>query len=374
MQVRNHIPMRTLNSSNLGPIIKQWLWSQRATILGFPLFFSSAASLHLASGLQPITAADRDRLTHLPITAPPALALNLAAIPAYHPLEQPLEQPPEQPARPQAKDIPAAPVPPSAPTPKPQSLSLAAQTTPPNNLPSIPVRIGIARHTSQLQLNTSTSAFIIDAAGQPVAELSANTAVLIEPGTSGLNFGNLQLPPDVWVQPNADGFVAINGRWYRGSVQIIQDQRRLVAVNHLDLETYLYSVVGAEMSASWPIEALKAQAIAARSYALARISSNPASPFYDLGDTPRWQAYPGLRTEANTTRLAVDSTKGLLISHQGAVVESLYASTIHLVRKVHRGYGMSQNGARELAQQQLDYQQILNHFYPGTTLTWLQAS
>jgi stage II sporulation protein D len=370
MQVRNHIPMRTLNSSHLGPTIKQWLWSQRAAILGFPLFFSSAASLNLVPGLQPITAADQDLLTHLPITAPPTLALNLAVIPADHPLEQPHNQP----ARPQVQDIPAAPLTPNAPTPEPQSLSLAAQATPPPNLPSIPVRIGIARHTSQLQLNTSTSAFIMDATGQPVAELSANTAVLIEPGTSGLNFGNLQLPLDVWVKPNADGFVAINGRWYRGSVQIIQDQQRLVAVNHLDLEAYLYSVVGAEMSASWPIEALKAQAIAARSYALARISSNPASPFYDLGDTPRWQAYPGLKTETNTTHLAVDSTKGLLISHQGAVVESLYASTIHLVRKVHRGYGMSQNGARELAQQQFDCQQILNHFYPGTTLTWLQAS
>ncbi|WP_233501678.1 SpoIID/LytB domain-containing protein [Acaryochloris thomasi] len=366
--------MQTLHSRNLGPALKQWLWSHRAIWLGVPLFFSSAASLHLAPLPEPITTVDQELLADLSVTAPPTLAWDLTVTPTdSSPVSSTQALPTDEPTRPQAEVVGHTSAS-SSPPAKPQSLSLSAQLTPPENLPAIPVRIGIARRTSQLQLSTSTSAFVMDAAGQQLAELSANTGVSVQPGSSGLIFGNLQLPDDVWIKTNADGFIAINGRWYRGSVQILQDRQRLVAVNHLDLETYLYSVVGAEMSPSWPMEALKAQAIAARSYALARISSNPASPFYDLGDTPRWQAYPGLKTEANRTHLAVDSTRGLLISHQGAVVESLYASTIHLVRKVHKGYGMSQNGARDLAQRQFDYQQILNHFYPGTTLTWLQAS
>ncbi|MEO0373821.1 MAG: SpoIID/LytB domain-containing protein [Cyanobacteria bacterium P01_A01_bin.17] len=374
MHVRPPVPMWTLHSQNLGPALKQCLWSHRAVWLGVPLFFSSAASLNLASPSQPITTVDQELLTDLPVTAPPALAWDLTVTPTASPSISSIQTlPTEEPAHPQAEVVAHASASHSPPE-KTQSLSLSAQLTPPENLPEIPVRIGIARRTQQLQLSTSTSAFVMDAAGQQLAELSANTAVSVQPGSSGLTFGNLQLPADIWLKADADGFIAINGRWYRGSVQIIQGRQRLVAVNHLDLETYLYSVVGAEMSASWPMEALKAQAIAARSYALARISSNPASPFYDLGDTPRWQAYPGLKTEAKRTHLAVNSTRGLLISHQGAVVESLYASTIHLVRKVHKGYGMSQNGAKDLAQRQFDYQQILNHFYPGTTLTWLQAS
>jgi stage II sporulation protein D len=214
----------------------------------------------------------------------------------------------------------------------------------------------------------------MDAEGNQISALPAQTSTLVTPGGANLNVDNLSFPSEIWIKPSSEGLVAVNGRWYRGSIQIIADQQRLVTVNHLDLESYLYSVVGAEMSSSWPIEALKAQAIAARSYALARLSGNRASPYYDLGDTPRWQAYRGVETEAHRTHQAVNSTQGLLVSYQGAVVETLYASTEHLVRTVHKGYGMSQNSAKDLAQEQLNYQQILNHFYPGTTLAWLQAS
>ena len=373
--------MQTFCSRYSGAAIKQWIWSNRAVFVGLPLCFSSAASLNIAPLPQPAKTVNQDSLTQIPVTPPPSLAWDLTVAPASSSQAMPISA---APATGKGSEIGAnstASKPLSTQTPSPKtpatgspSLSLTPTITPPENLPSIPVRIGLVRRAPKLQLSTSESTFIMDAAGQPIAELSENIAVSIEPGASGLNIGSLQLPPDIWIKPNPDGFVAINGRWYRGSVQILQDRQRLVAVNHLDLETYLYSVVGAEMSPSWPIEALKAQAIAARSYALARISGNPASPHYDLGDTPRWQAYPGIKTEADRTHLAVNNTKGLLISHKGAVVESLYASTLHLVRKVHKGYGMSQNGARDLAQQQLDYQQILNHFYPGTTLTWLQAS
>ncbi len=386
MHERTNILMQMRGSGDLGSAIKRWLWSNRAVFVGLPLFFSSTASLNLTPLPQSITAVDQDLLTQIPVTSPPSPLWDLALTPTSSAQSPLIDLTPAQSeaadgrANPSDKKSsstqpPAAKPPaPKDPTAESSSLSLSAQVTPPENLPSIPVRIGLVRRAPKLQLSTSASTFIMDAAGQQLAELSANTAVSIEPGGAGLSVGNLQLPPDIWIKPNADGFIAINGRWYRGSVQIIQDRQRLVAVNHLDLETYLYSVVGAEMSPSWPMEALKAQAVAARSYALARISGNPASPLYDLGDTPRWQAYPGLKTEADRTHQAVNSTKGLLISHKGAVVESLYASTLYLVRKVHKGYGMSQNGARELAQRQLDYQQILNHFYPGTTLTWLQAS
>ena len=128
-----------------------------------------------------------------------------------------------------------------------------------------------------------------------------------------------------------------------------------------------------EMPASWPIEALKSQAIAARSYALAHVA-RPFNPLYDLGDTPRWQAYKGVETETSTTLSAVEQTAGLVLSHNGGVVESLYAASDQIVRDVHKGFGMSQNGANQLARKQYSFQQILAHFYPGTRLAWLQIS
>ncbi|NCJ05130.1 SpoIID/LytB domain-containing protein [Synechococcales cyanobacterium C] len=244
--------------------------------------------------------------------------------------------------------------------------------TPPAEIPQVPLRVAITTGASTLTLGASTGAVITDAQGYRIGELGTQSAVQAIPAQEGIQIGDWQAPTVLWVQPQGDGLVYVEGRWYRGPVQVIRREQRLLAVNHLDLESYLYSVVGAEMPASWSLEALKAQAIAARSYALVHIA-RPASADYDLGATPRWQAYTGVTTETNTTHEAVNATRGLFLSYQGGVVESLYAASDDIVKEVHRGFGMSQNGAQQLAvQQNFNFQQILGYFYPGTELSWLQ--
>jgi SpoIID/LytB domain protein len=74
---------------------------------------------------------------------------------------------------------------------------------------------------------------------------------------------------------------------------LVASQGRLWAVNYVDMASYLYSVVGSEVSPSWPIESLKAQAIAARSYALAHYF-RPASSFYHLGATEQYRSTAAL--------------------------------------------------------------------------------
>lgn len=231
--------------------------------------------------------------------------------------------------------------------------------------------MAIARDASSLTVATSTAAVVMDAQGRVLGEMAAESGTMAQANGSGISLRPWQAPPVAWIKPQGDGLVYVDGRWYRGAVQLIQQGQKLLAVNHVDLESYLYSVVGAEMPASWPLEALKAQAIAARSYALVH-TVRPASDHYDLGDTPRWQAYNGVGSETNTTHAAVDQTRGILLSYQGGVVESLYAASDDLVIEAHKGYGMSQHGARKLAGQNLNFQQILGYFYPGTTLAALQ--
>ncbi|MFP3787028.1 SpoIID/LytB domain-containing protein, partial [Burkholderia sp. SIMBA_024] len=68
------------------------------------------------------------------------------------------------------------------------------------------------------------------------------------------------------IDPKEDGYVWIGDRWYRGETKLIHDGSDLTVINEVNVEDYLYSVVGGEMVASWPLEALKAQAVAARSY------------------------------------------------------------------------------------------------------------
>ncbi len=251
------------------------------------------------------------------------------------------------------------------------SIAAAKTPTPAHHLPPIPIRVAVVIDSKTLTIATSDTGVVMDRAGRALGQLTAQTGMAVSPSSTGLQIGTLETPSGVWIRPStADGLVYVEGRWYRGPVQLISQSDGLLAVNHTDVETYLYSVVGAEMPASWPTEALKAQAIAARSYAVVHIS-RPASDYYDLGSTTRWQAYPGAETETNTTHLAVNETRGMLLSYQGGVVESLYASSEQLVKEAHGGFGMSQEGANQLAQQNFNFQQILGRFYPGTSLAVL---
>jgi len=111
---------------------------------------------------------------------------------------------------------------------------------------------------------------------------------------------------------------------FRGNmiVQLLSDG--LAAINELPFEQYLYGVVPSEMPSSWHLEALKAQACAARNYALKNISDSGS---YDLLATTANQVYLGKDHEATSTNAAVDATAGKLIMCEGSPITAYYHST-----------------------------------------------
>ncbi|GFE68091.1 SpoIID/LytB domain-containing protein [Chroococcus sp. FPU101] len=236
--------------------------------------------------------------------------------------------------------------------------------------PQLEVRVAIARDEPQSMIGVSQSANVLDQSGQVLKQLHSDQGFSVIPNGSNLNIGNSVLPSVVFVQPSSGGLVYVGDRWYRGKILIVSQGSSLLVVNYVNLEDYLYSVVGSEMHPNAPTEALKAQAIAARSYALVHLI-RPASPWYNLGNTQRWQVYKGLQSEYNTSHHAVNETAGQILSYQGGVVESLYAATDEIVARAHGGKGMSQTGAYEYAKKGYDYQEILGHYYPGVGLARL---
>lgn len=166
----------------------------------------------------------------------------------------------------------------------------------------------------------------------------------------------------------------VNGQAYMGQVDLINRGEGWIAVNQINIENYVASVVGAEMPSSWHIEALKAQAVAARSYALAHMARS-ANRDFDLGDTTRWQAYSGLSSQTARTMQATDATQGIVLSYRGGIVESLYAATGAISQEAHGhlGASMSQHGAQALAKQGLRFDQILSRYYRGAQLARLQS-
>jgi stage II sporulation protein D len=111
---------------------------------------------------------------------------------------------------------------------------------------------------------------------------------------------------------------------YRGLIRVLHTSSGFTMINKLPMESYLRGVVPHEMSASWPLEALKAQACAARSYA--ERSRNPGEAF-DVYCTTRDQAYSGVRVEAAAPNAAVKGTAGVVPTYGGQPIAAFYFST-----------------------------------------------
>jgi stage II sporulation protein D len=132
----------------------------------------------------------------------------------------------------------------------------------------------------------------------------------------------------VLVPNSADGqpgLFAVNGKFYRGNLIILPQSdgsdtavtsSSFNLINELDLDDYLLGVVPAEMPSSWPLEALKAQAIAARTYAYANLGKH-GKDGYDMKDTTDDQVYSGVKAESTASNAAVSATGGVVMTYEG---------------------------------------------------------
>lgn len=114
---------------------------------------------------------------------------------------------------------------------------------------------------------------------------------------------------------------------FRGKLEFCRTKQGMIIVNELPLEEYLYAVVPSEMPASYPMEALKAQAVCARTYAYRYIQKAGLSEYgAHLDDTTAYQVYHNISENAATTT-AVKETTGMMLYHDGELAENYYYST-----------------------------------------------
>ena len=119
--------------------------------------------------------------------------------------------------------------------------------------------------------------------------------------------------------------VIVNGKRYRGNLIIQPHKAGLTVINRLLIDEYLYGVVPEEMPASWNIEALKAQAVAARTFALYdKLDRKHTKEGFDVCVTTDCQVYGGMDSEAATTNKAIDATKGEVIVYLNQPICSVF--------------------------------------------------
>ena len=147
----------------------------------------------------------------------------------------------------------------------------------------------------------------------------------IAPTNSGLELGDKEFKIyGIRIIPRKDASIYVDKMRLRGIVDIIRTQDlKLEVVNHLDVEKYLYGVLLHETPPYWPIETLKAQAVAARTFALDRVR-NMKDRNYDVTSDIYSQVYGGKKSERWRTRKAVDRTRGKVLTYKGELLPAYY--------------------------------------------------
>ena len=179
---------------------------------------------------------------------------------------------------------------------------------------------------------------ITDAYGQRETKVIPAGETLVIDRESGLFFpeeGTDSVSSVIRIEPAAlTGRISLNSVQrsqgtpsYRGCLELRKEKEGIVVINELLLEEYLYAVVPSEMPASYPLEALKAQAVCARSYAYARIL-HAGLPEYGahVDDSTGFQVYNNILENAQSTR-AVRETKGELLYYGQELADTYYYST-----------------------------------------------
>ncbi len=193
-----------------------------------------------------------------------------------------------------------------------------------------PLRVGLFYGATALEKVTiaSTGGFETDAAEDLGTELVATVS------EGNIMLHNLE--GDVLIYAGADGreiravaregIFTVEGKGYRGNVIFRPMDGKITVINEIMTDDYLRGVVAGEMPSSWPVEALKAQAVAARCYALNALNKH-ADFGFDVCATTNCQVYGGTQAETEATNRAVEETAGIVALYNGKVVNTLFSSS-----------------------------------------------
>ncbi len=193
------------------------------------------------------------------------------------------------------------------------------------------VRVGVLRGVAAVTIRGSGECRVVDLDdGDLLAVIEDGEAVEFHLAGGEVEFGAGLSAPAILIEPpagegDAVPCIQVNNLRYRGQVEIVAIAAGLTVINTLPVEEYIYGVVPREMPAAWPAEALKAQAIAARTIVL-RASKHRAEGF-DVCASVCCQVYGGLGGEDPRSNAAVAATAGQVLTYDGKLITAVYHSS-----------------------------------------------
>lgn len=200
------------------------------------------------------------------------------------------------------------------------SLCFAQQ---PNN-----IRVAILQDAPSFWLKINGNFEISNSLNNEIIYRGRNFNATVTSSKEEILLGNIKCRTSkLFIKPANPDAVVIDGRRFRGSFQFIKKENsRLLVINFIEIEDYIKGILYHEVSHYWPMEALKAQAIVCRSYALYQMQQNKLKDF-DVTCDIYSQVYGGLTSERYRTNKAVRDTKGEILTFEGKVLPAYFHAT-----------------------------------------------
>lgn len=187
------------------------------------------------------------------------------------------------------------------------------------------IQIEIFRGQRELSV-TPQGRFILSGEASGASHiLVPQKAYPVEAGRDGLHFGSYHLRESARMTPVDPGVLtAVGGGKFQGTLIFkVENDGTFSVIEELGVEEYLLGVLPREMDSSWPLEALKAQAVVARTFAYYNLGKHRKSGF-DLTSDTRSQVYGGIGQETEAMRQAVSQTRGEVLGYQGELMSVYY--------------------------------------------------
>ncbi|MBU1487467.1 SpoIID/LytB domain-containing protein [bacterium] len=185
------------------------------------------------------------------------------------------------------------------------------------------VKIGIFVGANKVRIGSASFFKLIKEGSFGQKELKKEVEILAnKDGLFSYSLGHLG--KRLLFAPSSGTYLTVNNRRYRGKIRLLHREDGLFnVINELPVEEYLYGVIKYEISPAWPIESVKAQAVAARTYALKHLGKHGLKGF-DLLSSPADQAYGGMEAEDPRATQAVDETRDEIISYKDEIINAVY--------------------------------------------------
>ncbi|MFH1888672.1 MAG: SpoIID/LytB domain-containing protein [Candidatus Omnitrophota bacterium] len=189
------------------------------------------------------------------------------------------------------------------------------------------VRVLIMENVSSLRLKINGPFDIFDSASNKVLSRGKNLNTTVTTYKEGILLGSIRARTNkLFIRPYYPESVIINGRAFRGDIQFIKDKSKLSAINHIELEDYIKGISIREISHYWPVDSLKAEVIAFRTFAVYKMQEN-AQKSFDLTSDIYSQSYGGRSAERYRINKAVDETRGMVLTYKGKIIPAFYHAT-----------------------------------------------